>query len=122
MVEFDVKKQTVDKPGIKRLEIEYQDMNYIIINLDENVIDYNGNIWEYSITLEKKKEILNKIWELDSINEFDYWPDKTKDHAPMKIMWRMSFYDEFDVYYHKSGVTKYPDGFMDLIKLLKDLK
>ena len=62
------------------------------------------------------------IWEYKDIDEYDYWPDKTNDHAPMSPMWRISFTDEYDTYYHKSGATKYPDGLLTLIDLLKSLK
>ncbi|MGN1338472.1 MAG: hypothetical protein ACI4WW_08365 [Candidatus Coprovivens sp.] len=119
---LDVKKMNVSKPIIKRLEIEYKDMNYIIINLIEKVIDYNGNLWEYSIDEELSKNISNMIWSYEDLDEFDYWPDKTNDHAPMSPMWRIAWYDEFDTYYHKSGATKYPENFMDLVTVLKNLK
>lgn len=122
MVEFDVKKQVNNKPNIKRIELEYKDLNYIIINLEESVIDVNGSIYEYASTNETINKIKDMVWELDSIDEFDFWPDKTKDHPPMEIMWRLAFYDEFDRYYHKSGVIKYPDKFMDLVGYLKKLK
>lgn len=119
---LDVKKMNVSKPIIKRLEIEYKDMNYIIINLIEKVIDYNGDLWEYSIDEELSKNISNMIWSYEDLDEFDYWPDKTNDHAPMSPMWRIAWYDEFDTYYHKSGATKYPENFMDLVTVLKNLK
>ena len=119
---LDVKKMNVSKPIIKRLEIEYKDMNYIIINLIEKVIDYNGNLWEYSIDEELSKNISNMIWSYEDLDEFDYWPDKTNDHSPMSPMWRIAWYDEFDTYYHKSGATKYPENFMDLVTVLKNLK
>lgn len=119
---LDVKKMNVSKPIIKRLEIEYKDMNYIIINLIEKVIDYNGNLWEYSIDEELSKNISNMIWSYEDLDEFDYWPDKINDHAPMSPMWRIAWYDEFDTYYHKSGATKYPENFMDLVTVLKNLK
>lgn len=119
---LDVKKMNVSKPIIKRLEIEYKDMNYIIINLIEKVIDYNGDLWEYSIDEELSKNISNMIWSYEDLDEFDYWPDKTNDHAPMSPMWRIAWYDEFDTYYHKSGATKYPENFMDLVSVLKNLK
>ena len=47
---LDVDKKYIDKPGVKRLEIEYGDMNYIIVNLDAKVIDVDGKLWEYSIS------------------------------------------------------------------------
>ena len=119
---LDVKNMNVSKPIIKRLEIEYKDMNYIIINLIEKVIDYNGDLWEYSIDEELSKNISNMIWSYEDLDEFDYWPDKTNDHAPMSPMWRIAWYDEFDTYYHKSGATKYPENFMDLVSVLKNLK
>lgn len=119
---LDVKKMNVSKPIIKRLEIEYKEMNYIIINLIEKVIDYNGDLWEYSIDEELSKNISNMIWSYEDLDEFDYWPDKTNDHAPMSPMWRIAWYDEFDTYYHKSGATKYPENFMDLVTVLKNLK
>ena len=62
------------------------------------------------------------IWEYKDIDEYDYWPDKTNDHVPMSPMWRISFTDEYDTYYHKSGATKYPDGLLTLVDLLKSLK
>lgn len=119
MAELDVKKMVLNKPKLKRIELEYGDMNYIIVNLEEKVIDDNGKLWQYSLD---NKEIDDLVWKLDSIDEFDYWPDKTKDHSPMAIMWRLAFYDEYDVYYHKSGVTKYPDDLMKLVELLQSLK
>ena len=120
MAELDVKKMVLNKPKIKRLELEYGDMNYIIVNLEEKVIDDNGKLKEY--TDDKNESICNLVWQIDSIDEFLYWPDKTKDHSPMSILWRLSFYDEYDVYYHKSGVTKYPDDFMKLVDMLQSLK
>lgn len=121
MVELDVKKMVYDKPRIKRLELEYGDMNYIIINLFENVIDVSGKLWEYSIDSSDQLEIEKMIWEYEDIDEFDYWPDKMRDHKPMSPMWRISWYDEFDTYYHKSGALKYPDDFKSLVEKLKKL-
>ena len=37
---LDVDKKYIDKPGVKRLEIEYGDMNYIIVNLDAKVDNF----------------------------------------------------------------------------------
>jgi len=122
MVNLDIKKQTKNNPNIKRLELEYKDLNYIIINFIEKVIDVNGNIYEYSITEELTKKINNIIWEYKDIDEYDYWPDKSKDHKPLSPMWRIAWYDEFDTYYHKSGALKYPDNFMDLVNILKELR
>ncbi len=122
MAELDVKKQVKNKPSIKRIELEYKDMNYIIINLEEHVIDVNGELWEYSDQEDKCKKIMDMVWEYEDIDEFDYWPDKSNDHAPMSPMWRIAWYDEFDTYYHKSGATKYPEHFLELIDILKELK
>ena len=122
MAELDVKKQVKNKPSIKRIELEYKDMNYIIINLEEHVIDVNGELWEYSNDEDKNKKIMDMVWDYEDIDEFDYWPDKSNDHAPMSPMWRLAWYDEFDTYYHKSGATKYPDHFLELIDILKELK
>ena len=122
MAELDVKKMVNNKPSIKRLELEYKDINYIIINFEANVIDINGELREYSIDEKTSKEIMDKIWTYESLDEYDYWPDKTRDHAPMSPMWRLAFYDEFDTYYHKSGALSYPDNFMEIVKLLKNLK
>ena len=41
-IELEVTKKVRNKPIIKRLELEYGDMNYIIVNLLENVIDVDG--------------------------------------------------------------------------------
>ena len=122
MAELDVKKQVRNKPLVKRIELEYKDMNYIIANLEENVIDVNGELWEYSIDEDTKNKLEDMIWEYKDIDEYDYWPDKTNDHAPMSPMWRISFTDEYETYYHKSGATKYPDGLLTLVDLLKSLK
>ena len=122
MAELDVKKMVSNKPSIKRAELEYKDMNYIIVNFEEKVIDVNGELWQYSIDSELSKKIEDMIWNYEDIDEFEYWPDKSRDHAPMSPMWRMAWYDEFETYYHKSGALMYPDGFMDLISLLKELK
>ena len=120
--ELEVNKKSSKRVHIKRIEIEYKDMNYIIANLEENVIDVNGELWEYSIDEDTKNKLEDMIWEYKDIDEYDYWPDKTNDHAPMSPMWRISFTDEYDTYYHKSGATKYPDGLLTLIDLLKSLK
>ena len=40
----------------------------------------------------------------------------------MSPMWRISWFDEYDTYYHKSGALRYPDNFMDLVNILKELK
>lgn len=122
MTELEVTKQVIDNPTIKRVEIEYKDMNYIIANLEEKVIDVNGDLWEYHISEEENQKLIDMISVYKNIDEFDYWPDKTKDHAPMSPMWRIAFYDEFDRYYHKSGATHYPEGLMDLVQFLKNLK
>ena len=122
MAELDVKKMVRNKPNVKRLELEYKNENYIIINLEAKVIDVNGELWEYYIDEDKSKVIHNLIWDFEEIDEFDYWPDKSKDHAPMSPMWRISWYDEFDTYYYKSGALKYPDNFMELVNILKELK
>ena len=122
MIELDVKKMVRNKPKVKRLELEYKDENYIIINLEEKVIDVNGSLWEYKIDVDKEDVINNLIWDFEEIDEFDYWPDKSRDHEPLSPMWRISWYDEFDTYYHKSGALKYPDNFMHLVNVLKDLK
>ncbi len=120
--ELEVNKKSSKRVHIKRVEIEYKDMNYIIANLEENVIDVNGELWEYSIDEDTKNKLEDMIWEYKDIDEYDYWPDKTNDHAPMSPMWRISFTDEYDTYYHKSGATKYPDGLLTLVDLLKSLK
>ena len=95
----------------------------------EDWIVYGDNI----VAEEKKKH--NKFYNIscpldvepfrncgEEIDEYDYWPDKSKDHVPMSPMWRAAWYDEFDTYYHKSGALKYPDFFMELVKVLKELK
>ena len=120
--QLEVNKKSSKRVHIKRIEIEYKDMNYIIANLEENVIDVNGELWEYSIDEKTKNKLEDMIWEYKNIDEYDYWPDKTNDHAPMSPMWRISFTDEYDTYYHKSGATKYPDGLLTLVDLLKSLK
>lgn len=122
MAELDVKKMVKNKPKIKRLELEYKDMNYIIINFEERVIDVNGELWEYTIDENREKQIFDVTWKFEELDEFDYWPDKTKDHAPLSPMWRISWYDAFETYYHKSGALAYPDTFMELVKELKKLK
>lgn len=120
---MDIEKKYVDnKSLIKRLEIEYGEDNYIIVNLIEKVIDVDGQLWEYSINEDKAKEINEIIWSFADLDEYDYWPDKSKDHAPMSTKWRIAFYDEFDVYYHKSGATGVPDNLNKLVKILKELK
>ena len=122
MAELDVKKQVKNKPSIKRIEIEYKDMNYIIINLVERVIDVNGELWEYSIDDDTNKKIMDIVLDYEDIDEFDYWPDKSNEHAPLSPMWRLAWYDEYDTYYHKSGATKYPEHFLELIDMLNELK
>ncbi len=122
MAELDIKKMVNNKPSIKRIELEYYDMNYIIINLEAKVIDVNGELREYTIDDTTSKEIHDLVWSYIDLDEYDYWPDKSKDHAPMSPKWRLAFYDEFDTYYHKSGALKYPDNFMELVEILKKLK
>ena len=122
MAELDVKKMVNNKPNIKRLAREYKDMNYIIIIIEAKVIDVNGELREYTIDNETSKKIKDMIWTYEDLDEYDYWPDKSKDHAPMSPMWRLAFYDEFDTYYHKSGALSYPDNFMELVNILKNLK
>lgn len=122
MAELDVKKMVFNKPSIKRAELEYKDMNYIIINLEEKVIDVNGELWEVSMDDKKREEIEHLLWTYEEIDEYDYWPDKSKDHAPMSPIWRLAFYDEYDTYYHKSGALRYPDNFMELVDILKNLE
>lgn len=122
MVELDVKKMVKNKPNIKRLEIEYDAESYIIINFLARVIDVNGILWEYTISEETERFIHDSVWDYEEIDEFDYWPDKTKDHAPISPLWRMSWYDEYDTYFHKSGALKYPDKFNELIEILSKLQ
>lgn len=119
---LDVDKKYIDKPGVKRLEIEYGDMNYIIVNLDAKVIDVDGKLWEYSISEKDAYTLKDLIWAFSELDEYDYWPDKSKDHAPMSPLWRISFYDEFDIYYHKSGATSTPKILEQLVDILKNLK
>ena len=121
MATLDVDKKYLDKKNIKRIELEYKDMNYIIINLEEKVIDVNGELYEVLIDDNKYNEIKDLIWDFKDLDEYDYWPDKSKDHKPMSPMWRLAWYDEVDTYYHKSGALKYPDNFMKLVNLLKEL-
>lgn len=120
--ELEVTKIVRNKPMIKRVELEYGDMNYIIVNLLENVIDVDGKLWEYQADDEIKQKIFDLVWDYAELDEFDFWPDKSKDHKPMSPKWRLAFYDEFDTYYHKSGATHYPENFMKLVDLLKNLK
>ena len=122
MTELDVKKMVKNKPSVKRLELEYKGENYIIINFEAKVIDVNGDLWEYSVDDDKSMVIHNLIWNFEEIDEFDYWPDKSKDHKPMSLMWRIAWYDEYDTYYHKSGALSYPPDFMKLVDMLKELK
>lgn len=122
MAELDIKTMVNNKPNIKRIELEYYDMNYIIINLEAKVIDVNGELREYQIDEDTTKKIHDLTWSYVELDEYDYWPDKSKDHAPMSPKWRLAFYDEFDTYYHKSGALKYPDNFMELVDTLKKLK
>lgn len=121
MVELDVKKMVHNKPKIKRIELEYKDMNYIIINLEEKVIDVNGELREYMVDDDTISTIEDMVWTYENLDEFDYWPDKTKEHTPLSILWRLSFYDAYDTYYHKSGALRYPDHFMELVNILKNL-
>ena len=120
--ELEVTKKVRNKPMIKRVELDYGDMNYIIVNLLENVIDVDGKLWEYQADDEIKQKIFDLVWDYAELDEFDFWPDKSKDHKPMSPKWRLAFYDEFDTYYHKSGATHYPENFMKLVDLLKNLK
>ncbi len=122
MTELDVKKMVHQNLKVKRLELEYKDMQYIIINFVEKVIDVNGELREFTITDELLKKIEDMIWTYEKLDEYDYWPDKTMDHAPMSCLWRLAFYDEFDTYYHKSGALRYPKNFMELVRILKELK
>ena len=66
----------------------------------------------------------NEPWTLtfSELDEYDYWPDKSKDHAPMSPKWRLAFYDEFDTYYHKSGALSMSEDLTKLINILKELK
>ncbi len=118
---LDVEKKYKDKKKIKRVEIEYENDEYIIFNLEEKVIDVNGSIYMVDVTDGDIKTIEEMIWEYEDLDEFDYWPDKTRDHLPMATLWRISFYDELEIYYHKSGATKYPPRFMELVKNLNSI-
>lgn len=120
--EVEVNKNNLENLNIVKAEIEYGDMNYIIVNLKEKVIDVDGNIYEYSINEDDNKKIRDMLWEYKDLDEFDYWPDKTRDHELMSTMWRVSFYDEFENYYHKSGATMMPPKLNELINILKKLK
>lgn len=119
---LDVDKKYIDKPCVERIEIEYGDMNYIIVNLVEHVIDVDGKLWEYAYDEEIYEKIYNLTWAFTDLDEYDYWPDKSKDHKPMSPIWRLSFRDEFDNYYHKSGATSTPRILEQLVDILKNLK
>jgi len=121
MAVLDVDKKYIDKRKINRIELEYKDMNYIIVNLEEKVIDVNGELYEVNIDEESMNKIYKMVWEYELLDEYDFWPDKSKDHKPMSPMWRIAWYDDADTYYHKSGALKYPDKFMDLVNYLKKL-
>ena len=121
MAVLDVDKKYIDKRKINRIELEYKDMNYIIINLVEKVIDVNGELYEVNIDEESMNKIYKMVWEYELLDEYDFWPDKSEDHKPMSPMWRIAWYDDADTYYHKSGALKYPDKFMDLVNYLKKL-
>ena len=117
---LDIDKKYKDKKHIKRVELEYDDRKYIIFNLEEKVIDVDGVIYMVDVDDKELSEIEKMIWDYTDMDEYDYWPDKNGDHPPMSILWRISFYDEMEVYYHKSGVTKYPDNYKALVsKLVK---
>lgn len=118
---LDVEKKYIDKPSIKRLELEYGDMNYIIVNLVEKVIDVDGKLWEYEINDEDKKSLMNLIWVFGELDDYDYWPDKSKEHKPLSTAWRVAFYDEFGTYYHTSGATGEPKELKQLVDKLKSL-
>ncbi len=119
---LEVDKKYTDKNNIKRLELEYGNMEYIIINLEEKVIDVDGVLYKCQISDEDYKTIKDMVWEYENLDEYDYWPDKSKDHSPMSPMWRIAFYDEIETYYHKSGALSYPPRFMELVKKLKQLE
>lgn len=120
-MELDIEKKYSSKAHINRVEIEYGDMNYIIVNFDSKVIDDNGNLREFSLDENKLQLIENRIWEYENLDEYDYWPDKSKDHPPMAIKWRLSWWDSEEKYHHKSGVTKDLIGLDELINDLKAL-
>ena len=119
---LDIEKKYSSKTKINRVELEYDDMNYIIVNFEKNVIDDNGSLREYSITDSDLANVEKLIWNYEEIDEYDYWPDKSKDHPPMATMWRIAWWDENGRYHHKSGATKYPDDFMTLVNELRKLK
>ena len=119
---LDVEKKYKEKKKIKRLELEYDNTNYIIFNLEEKVIDVNGSIYMVDVTDEDMKNIEDMIWEYSVLDDADYWPDKFGDSPPMATLWRISFYDETEVYYHKSGATKYPSRFLELVKKLNSIE
>lgn len=119
---LEVNKKNTNNPKIKRVELEYGEMEYIIANFEESVIDIDGVIYMYKEDKDIIKEITDMLWEYKDLDEFDYWPDKSKDHPPMSPMWRISYYDEFETYYHKSGATSYPPKLLNLISLFKKLE
>jgi hypothetical protein len=55
------------------------------------------------------------------LDDYDYWPDKSKEHKPLSTAWRVAFYDEFDTYYHTSGATGEPKELKQLVDRLKSL-
>ena len=99
---LDVEKKYIDKPSIKRVELEYGDMNYIIVNLVERVIDVDGKLWEYKISDEDNKTLMDLIWVFAELDDYDYWPDKSKEH-------------------HTSGATGEPKELKQLVDRLKSL-
>ena len=119
---LDVEEKYTKKNRIKRVELEYGNMEYIILNMEEKVIDVDGVIYRCVIDDKDYKELEEMIWEYENIDEFDYWPDKTRDHAPISPMWRIAFYDEIETYYHKSGALSYPPRFIELVNKLKKLE
>ena len=79
--ELEVNKKSSKRVHIKRIEIEYKDMNYIIANLEENVIDVNGELWEYSIDEDTKNKLEDMMWEYNDIDEYevDCWAKWLKE-------------------------------------------
>ena len=59
--ELDIEKKYKEKSHIKRVELDYEDRNYIIFNLEEKVIDVDGIIYMVSIDEKKIAEIAEKI-------------------------------------------------------------
>ena len=117
------KTTTITFENITGVDIEdYETKDSFFIDLKENTIEYNGEI--YPVAPEKEQDLANVIYAYTGLvfdDEAEYWP-QTDEYPEMLILFHYNIY--YDVDGNKDvlrvdGANCYPAGWDDMIKELK---